>query len=94
MLGLWWVWAVAAVVLAALEALLPGWIFLGFALGAGAMALLLLVGGPVAAMASGSIAAALLGFALLSLAGWAALRMIFGRREGQVRIVERDVNED
>ena len=46
MLQHWWVWAVLAAILAAIEALAPGWVFLGLALGAGALALTLLIGGP------------------------------------------------
>ena len=34
MLQHWWVWAVLAAILAAIEALAPGWVFLGLALGA------------------------------------------------------------
>jgi membrane protein implicated in regulation of membrane protease activity len=94
MLGVWWVWAVAAAVLAALEALLPGWVLLGFAIGAAALALALLAGGPLAAMIAGSAPLALLAFALLSLAAWLLLRRIFGVRRGQVKLWDRDINED
>lgn len=90
----WWVWAVAAAVLAGLEAVAPGWVFLGFALGAAAMALTLFAGGPLAGAVAGSAAVAILAFAALSAIGWAALRWAFGGRRGQVKIVERDVNED
>ena len=30
----WWIWMVAALVLAIAEVLIPGWIFFGFAVGA------------------------------------------------------------
>lgn len=94
MLQHWWVWAVLAAILAAIEALAPGWVFLGLALGAGALALTLLIGGPLAAAAAASVPLTLLAFAALSLVGWALLRRIFGARRGDVKIWERDVNED
>jgi membrane protein implicated in regulation of membrane protease activity len=90
----WWVWAVAAAALAALELAAPGWVFLGFALGAAAVALTLVVGGPLASVVAGSGAMALLVFAALSVAGWAALRLAFGARRGEAKTFERDVNED
>lgn len=65
---LWWVWAVAGLVLGILEVLAPGYIFLGFAAGAAVVGLLLLVGGPFAAWAVGSLPLLLLLFALASLA--------------------------
>ena len=40
----WWVWMSGALILATLEVLIPGYIFLGFAIGAGVMGLLILVG--------------------------------------------------
>ena len=40
LLTLWWVWICAALVLGVIELLLPGSIFLGFAIGALAMAIL------------------------------------------------------
>lgn len=93
-MGAWWVWAVAAAVLAAAEALAPGWVFLGFALGAAALALALAAGGPLATLLAGSAPLTLLAFALLSLVGWAVLRRAFGVRRGQVKIWRRDVNDD
>lgn len=94
MLGSWWFWAVAAAVLAGAEALVPGWVFLGFALGAAGMSLWLLAGGPFASMAAGSVSVQLLAFAVLSLGGWALLRRIFGSRKDQVRIVHKDINDN
>ena len=40
---LWWVWAAAAVAFAIAETLVPGFIFLGFAIGAGVTALVVLL---------------------------------------------------
>lgn len=90
----WWLWMVAGLVLAILEVLAPGWIFLGFAIGAGVTGALLWIGGPLGALISGSLPAVLLIFALLSLAGWLALRSIFGLRGGSVKTFEDDINDN
>ncbi len=89
----WWVWAAAGLVLAILEVLAPGWIFLGFAIGAGLTGLLLLVGGPLSAAVSVSLPILLLVFALLSLIAWLVLRRVFGLRGGSVQTFDHDINE-
>ena len=86
-LALWWVWICAALALGVLELLLPGYIFLGFAIGAMGMAVAVFVL-PVA-----KVPALLAMFALLSLIGWIALRLLFRHRSGGPRIVTRDINE-
>jgi inner membrane protein len=88
-----WIWLALGLFLGILEILLPGWIFAGFAIGALGVGIVLAVGGPLAAFASGSVAGLLLLFAALSLAAWAALRFGLGVRKGQVRIWRRDINE-
>jgi len=85
----WWVWGAAALVLAILEVLLPGYIFLGFALGALFLGAMLLLG-----MTGLSLPVSLVVFALLSLAAYVALRLIFGLKTGQTRIWDRDINEN
>ena len=85
--SLWWVWLSAALVLAILEVLVPGFIFLGFAIGAAAVALILFLPisiGPAALLAT---------FAVLSLLAWGVLRRVFRRPDGQARIVRKDVND-
>ena len=57
----WWVWAIAALVLLVLEIVAPAFILLGFAIGAGAVGGLLLIGGP--AFVGGSVSLAFLIFA-------------------------------
>lgn len=94
MWALWWVWAAAGLILAVLEVIVPGFIFLGFAIGAGITGLILLVGGPVAAWLSGSLPLLMLVFALISLVAWIVLRRVVGVRKGQVRVWDRDINED
>ncbi len=89
----WWVWVAVGIVLAILEVAVPGFIFLGFALGAVAVGLILLAGGVMTAWLSGSPAALLLVFALLSVAAWLVLRRAVGVRHGQSRIVDKDIND-
>ena len=85
----WWVWAVAAIALMGLEVLAPGFIFLGFGVGAGIVALLLALG-----LFGSNIAVILLIFAVLSLMAWLAMRRVFGLRKGQVKIWDKDINDD
>lgn len=87
-LALWWVWVCLALAFGVVEVLLPTWVFLGFALGALAMALVVVL------FPSLSTAALLALFALLSLLGWIFLRQVFRRQSSGARIVTRDINED
>lgn len=84
----WWVWVAAGVGLGVLELLVPGYVFLGFALGA------VLTGGLVGAGVVGSFPLALVVFGALSLASWAAMRRMLGRRAGHVKIITRDINDN
>ncbi|QIE47401.1 hypothetical protein G5B38_02675 [Pseudohalocynthiibacter aestuariivivens] len=86
--SLWWVWIAAALVLAIVEVMLPGFLFLGFAIGAALVGLLLAVTG-----GGWGLPLLLVIFAALSLIAWAALRRTFRLREGQVRYFEDDVNK-
>ncbi|WP_417720511.1 NfeD family protein [Salipiger sp.] len=88
MIHLWWIWASAAVLLLVLEMFAPGFIFLGFGLGAAAVSIWLLVG-----YAAGWPWLVLI-FAVVSLLSWIALRQLVGVRKGQVKLWERDINED
>jgi Membrane protein implicated in regulation of membrane protease activity len=90
----WWVWGSAAILLAIGEVLLPGYILLGFAMGAAGIAVLLLIGGPLAFWVGGSVPATLFVFAALSLAAWLGLRRWLGVTRGQVKTFDRDINED
>lgn len=91
MWSLWWVWMVGALALAVLEVLAPAQIFLGFAVGAALTGFALLIGVPGLA---GSLPAIVLIFAIFSLVAWIATRRFVGIREGQVKVWERDINED
>lgn len=94
MWSLWWVWMVGALALAFLEVLVSGWIFLGFAIGAGVTGLLFAVGGPVEALLAGSLPLTLVVFSVLSLIAWVILRRAVGIREGQVKVWDKDINEN
>lgn len=85
----WWVWMSGALILATLEVLIPGYIFLGFAIGAGVMGLLMLFG-----LSAGGFALTLVIFAVLSLISYLAMRRIFGLRTGQVKIWDTDINDN
>jgi membrane protein implicated in regulation of membrane protease activity len=85
----WWVWMVAGLIIGACELLLPGFIFLGFAIGALLTGLLLLVG-----VLGGSVPALLSVFAVLSLLAWLVLRRTVGVRQHQVKIWKHDINDN
>jgi membrane protein implicated in regulation of membrane protease activity len=85
----WWVWVVAGVLLGAVEVLLPGYVFLGFALGAIAVGLLAATG-----LLGQSLAMMVLVFAVLSLVGWAVLRAVFPGQRGEVKRWDRDINDN
>ena len=84
----WWVWAAASLVLAIIEVLAPGFVFLGFAIGAAAVALILLNTG-----ISFGLPMLLLIFAALSLVAWLILRRVFARPQGQVKTFDHDIND-
>ncbi|KFI30991.1 hypothetical protein CG51_06140 [Haematobacter missouriensis] len=84
----WWIWMIGAIVLAGVEVLIPGWVFLGFAIGGMLTGLALLLFPSL-----GGTAIIWLLFALLSLAGWLLLRRLFGRRS-EVKIWKRDINDN
>lgn len=86
--AIWWVWVVAGVVLAVLEIVVPGFIFLGFAVGAGLTGVLVLIG-----LAPGNVALLALLFAVLSLAAWVGLRRLVGVTRSQVKVWKDDIND-
>ena len=87
LVNIWWAWLTAALVLALIEVMAPGFIFLGFALGALAMTAIVL-------FATGfTVPVALALFAGLSLLGWIALRIIFRNQRSGARFFEHDIND-
>lgn len=87
-LTLWWVWVCIALALGVVELLAPGFIFLGFAIGA------IIMAGIVAFFGISNAPALLALFAILSLLAWIALRLAFRNQSSGARIVTRDINEN
>jgi len=85
----WWVWIVAGVALAVLEVIAPSFVFLGFAIGVALTGLGIAVG-----LVGGSLPVLILVAAVLSLVAWLVLRRVVGLRKGQVKVWDRDVNEE
>ncbi|MFD1914059.1 NfeD family protein [Halodurantibacterium flavum] len=90
----WWAWLAAGLAVAILEVFVPGYLFVGFALGAILSGLLLwLEIWPALWMAEAFVNRVLV-FALLSLVAWLLLRKILGVRKGQIKYWDRDINEN
>ena len=86
--GTWWAWVVLGFALGVLEILAPGYIFLGFAIGAVLTGVVVVVGVPA------GLPALLVVFAVASLVAWLVLRRTMGVRQGQVKIWDRDINDN
>lgn len=84
----WWVWMLAGAALAIMEVLIPGFILLGFAIGAGLTGGLIWLG-----VLGNSFGATLLVFAAASIIAWLVLRRLAGVRRGQVKVWDRDIND-
>ena len=84
----WWVWVVAGFALGVVEVLLPGFIFLGFAIGAVITGVLVGMG-----LLGANVPLLVLVFALASLAAWFGLRRMFGVQGGSVKLWDKDINE-
>ncbi len=87
--SIWWVWIVAGFLLGMLEIIVPGYIFLGFAIGAVVTGILVGIG-----FAPASPAMLVLIFAVCSLVAWLVLRRTMGVRAGQVKVWDRDINDN
>ncbi|MGA0539636.1 NfeD family protein [Neotabrizicola sp. VNH66] len=85
---LWWAWIVLGFALGVVEIFAPGFIFLGFAVGAGLTGVLVGLG------IGAGLPLLLLIFAVLSLIAWAGLRRLSGKRPGQVKVWDRDINDN
>jgi membrane protein implicated in regulation of membrane protease activity len=85
--SVWWVWLSAALALATLEVIVPGYIFLGFAVGAALLGLILLIV-PIA-----SLPIIMVIFAVLSLGAYLAMRRIFGLPGQKPKVWDRDIND-
>lgn len=85
----WWIWMVAGVVLAVFEVVIPGFIFLGFAIGAVLTGVLLALG-----ILAGALEISFLVFAILSVAAFLILRKAVGVRRGQTKVWTQDINDN
>jgi inner membrane protein len=86
--GTWWAWIILGFALGVLEVLVPGFIFLGFAIGAVVTGVLVGLGIPA------GLPALILIFAVTSVVAWLVLRRVVGVREGQVKVWDRDINDN
>ena len=84
-------WLAFGIVLGILELLLPGFVLLGFGIGALATAAVVFVAGPEAVP---GLPVLLVIFAAASGLAWIVLRRAFAARRGQVKIWERDINDN
>jgi membrane protein implicated in regulation of membrane protease activity len=87
-----WLWLAAAAVLAIVEAVLPGYLLLGFGIGAVVVALALFPLGDEAAALPYAPVALLAIWAAVSLLAWFGLTGLFGRRARRRRGT-RDLND-
>jgi inner membrane protein len=87
LIGTWWAWVILGFALGVLEVLVPGFIFLGFAIGAVVTGILVGLG------IEAGLPALILIFAVVSVLAWLVLRRVVGVREGQVKIWDRDIND-
>lgn len=85
----WWAWMTLALVLATLEVIIPGYLFLGFAVGAGVMGLLMLFG-----LSATGLALTLVVFAVISLVSVLVMRRVFALPKGQVKTWDTDINDN
>ncbi|MCT4558837.1 MAG: hypothetical protein N4A61_12370 [Pelagimonas sp.] len=88
-LGQWWVWIALGLALMIFEVVAPGFIFLGFAVGAVVVGLIVAMSGGLV----GTLPVTLLIFAVLSLVAWLVIRKLAGERKGQVKVWDSDINE-
>lgn len=87
LIATWWIWMAAALILAILEVLAPGFVFLGFAIGAALIGLALLTGLTLSAPLL------FVAFAALSLIAWLVLRQIFRLPGSKPKRITRDIND-
>jgi len=86
-LSWWWVWVSAALALAILEVLAPGFVFLGFAIGALAVSALVALGfSPAASVLMAA-------WAGLSLVAWIGLKLAFRGPRSNRKIIREDIND-
>jgi inner membrane protein len=87
--SVWWAWVAGGFALGVLEVLAPGYIFLGFAIGAVLTGMLVGVG-----ILGESLPILLLTFALMSLAAWLGTRKLLGRQASIPKVWDKDINDN
>lgn len=88
--GIWWAWVVAGFGLGVLEVLVPGYIFMGFAIAALITGALIGIG----ILSQAGLPLLLFIFAVLALVAWYLVRRLFGRHQSHVKIWDRDINDN
>ena len=83
----WWFWVAFGLVLVTLETVLPGFVLLGFGIGAVVVGLLISLG------LSMTLPKLVLLFATVSLITWAGLRALFRPKKANVKTFENDIND-
>ncbi|MEO0545155.1 MAG: hypothetical protein AAFY99_15180 [Pseudomonadota bacterium] len=89
----WWVWAIAAVGLATFETVIPGYAFLGLALGAVVIA----IGLPMAeALGFGepTFSVLMIAYSVIALGLWFLLRYLLKPPGGKAKVYKGDINND
>ena len=84
----WWFWVAFGLVLVILETVLPGFVLLGFGIGAVVVGLLISLG------LSMKPPKLVLLFATVSLITWAGLRALFRPKKANVKTFENDINDE
>ena len=90
----WWIWIAGGLGLAILEVILPGFLFAGFAVGAVVTGALIGLSLPGTGWLAASPVYQLVLFAIVSVVAWLALRRLLGVRQGQMKRIDHDINED
>jgi len=93
MFATWWAWVAAGLVIAIFEVVLPGYVFVGFAVGAVLTGIAMGLGLPGSGWMAAAPMNAVAVFALLSLLAWLGLRRFLGVRRGQSKRIDHDINE-
>ncbi|WP_231565672.1 pectate lyase [Paracoccus sanguinis] len=84
-----WLWIIAALLLALIEMILPGYVFLGLAAAVGVMGVVLLAG-----LWDWGLPAALVVTAVLSGVAWFGFSRMAGVDRSRTRIWHRDINDN
>ncbi len=89
----WTSWLVFGFVLGILELLAPGFVFLGFGIGAAGVALVLSLAGPSSFSDPSGIGYLFVIWSITSFLSWLALRRLRGAQPTSSRVVANDINE-